>query len=92
LGNHPKFPEMVLESLNKSSKRNGPSSGRHDKLEEIRSELIGERQHRRRLFTGTALISAGLIIAQPQILTSISALPALSVGLFIMAAIILLRP
>jgi hypothetical protein len=63
-----------------------------DQLAKIRSELIGERQHRRRLFTGTALISAGLIIAQPQILTSISALPTLSIGLFFIAAIILLRP
>jgi ubiquinone biosynthesis protein len=88
----PQVPDMVFESLNHSSNLNGPISGRHDQLEKIRSELIGERQHRRRLFTGTALISAGLIIAQPQILTSISALPALSIGLFFIAAIVLLRP
>lgn len=88
----PQVPDMVFESLNHSSNLNGPISERHDQLEKIRSELIGERQHRRRLFTGTALISAGLIIAQPQILTSISALPTLSIGLFFIAAIILLRP
>jgi ubiquinone biosynthesis protein len=88
----PQVPDMVFESLNQGGNLNELVSGQQAQLNKVRSRLIVERQHRKRLLTGTALIAVGLIIAQPQILATIIALPPLSIGLFIIAAVILLRP
>jgi ubiquinone biosynthesis protein len=88
----PQVPDMVFESLNQGGNLNDLVGGQQAQLNKVRGELTTERQHRKRLLTGTVVIAAGLAIAQPQILASITALPPLSIGLFIIAAVILLRP
>jgi ubiquinone biosynthesis protein len=88
----PQVPDMVFESLNQGGNLNDLVGGQQAQLNKVRGELTAERQHRKRLLTGTVVIAAGLAIAQPQILANITALPPLSIGLFIIAAVILLRP
>jgi ubiquinone biosynthesis protein len=88
----PQVPDMVFESLNQGGNLNDLVGGQQAQLNKVRGELTAERKHRKRLLTGTVVIAAGLAIAQPQILASITALPPLSIGLFIIAAVILLRP
>jgi ubiquinone biosynthesis protein len=88
----PQVPDMVFENLNKGSNLNDLVSGQQTQLNKVRGELIAQRQGKKRVLTATVAIAAGIAVAQPQILASVAALPPLSIGLFIIAAVILLRP
>jgi ubiquinone biosynthesis protein len=88
----PQVPDMVFENLNKGSNLNDLVSGQQTQLNKVRGELIAQRQGKKRVLTAAVAIAAGLVVAQPQILASVMALPPLSIGLFIIAAVILLRP
>jgi ubiquinone biosynthesis protein len=88
----PQVPDMVFESLNQGSNLNDLVSGQQTQLNNVRAELKTEHKRSKRLLAGIIAIAAGMVVAQPQILASIAALPPLSIGLFVVAAIVLLRP
>ncbi|MFT6310837.1 MAG: UPF0716 family protein affecting phage T7 exclusion [Porticoccus sp.] len=83
---------MVFESLNQGSNLNDLVSGQQTQLNKVRAELKTEHKRSKRLLAGIITMAAGVLVAQPQILASITALPPLSIGLFVVAAIVLLRP
>lgn len=88
----PQVPDMVFESLNQGSNLNDLVSGQQTQLNKVRAELQTEHKRSKRLLAGIITMAAGVLVAQPQILASITALPPLSIGLFVVAAIVLLRP